>query len=115
ADAHTLCHLLKYDSVHGSFPGEVRSENGFIYVNDTPTKVINQSSPADLPWADLGIDVVIESTGRFTNMQDAHQHLQAGAKQVIISAPSTDNVNPPPVCGNNDSDIDLLPLVFSND
>lgn len=114
ADAHTLCHLLKYDSVHGPFPGEVRSENGFIYVNDTPTKVINQSSPADLPWADLGIDVVIESTGRFTNMQDAQQHLQAGAKQVIISAPSPDKEIPTLVLGINDADFDWQIPVFSN-
>src|SRR5690606_10301413 len=89
-------------------------ENGFIYVNDTPTKVINQSSPADLPWADLGIDVVIESTGRFTNMQDAQQHLQAGAKQVIISAPSPDKEIPTLVLGINDADFDWQTPVFSN-
>lgn len=114
ADADTLCHLLKYDSVHGPFPAEIRSEGNCIYVNGTPTKVFNQQSPSDLPWAELGVDVVIESTGKFTSKEKAEQHLHAGAKQVIISAPSPDKDIPTLVLGINDHDFDWRTPIFSN-
>jgi glyceraldehyde 3-phosphate dehydrogenase len=67
ADAQTLTHLLKYDSVHGPFPAEIYSQDNKIYVNGTPTLVLNCKSPAELPWKELGIDIVIESTGLFTS------------------------------------------------
>lgn len=114
ADAPTLAHLLKYDSVHGPFPEEIYSAENKIFVNDTPTLVFNQKSPLDLPWRDLDIDVVIEATGFFTSQEKAQQHLQAGAKQVVISAPSPDKDIPTVVLGVNDGDFDWNTAIFSN-
>ena len=89
-DAKTLAHLLKYDSILGRFPGEVELEGDTINVDGKAIKVLSERDPADLPWGDLGCDVVIESTGFFTKRDDAAKHLAAGAKKVIISAPATD-------------------------
>ncbi|MEO7197581.1 MAG: type I glyceraldehyde-3-phosphate dehydrogenase [Solirubrobacterales bacterium] len=89
-DAATLAHLLKYDSILGRFPGEVSAGEGSISVDGKEIKVLSERDPADLPWGDLGCDVVIESTGFFTKRDDAAKHLAAGAKKVIISAPATD-------------------------
>ena len=89
-DAKTLAHLLKYDSILGRFPGEVEATDGGIVVDGQKIKVLSERDPADLPWGDLGADVVIESTGLFTKRDDAAKHLEAGAKKVIISAPATD-------------------------
>jgi glyceraldehyde 3-phosphate dehydrogenase len=89
-DVRTLAHLLKYDSILGRFPGEVAEGEGEIVVDGEPIKVLAERDPADLPWADLGVDVVIESTGLFTKRDDAAKHLEAGARKVIISAPATD-------------------------
>jgi glyceraldehyde 3-phosphate dehydrogenase len=114
ADAQTLTHLLKYDSVHGPFPAEIYSQDNKIYVNGTPTLVLNCKSPAELPWKELGIDIVIESTGLFTSREKAEQHLTAGAKQVIISAPSPDKDIPTVVLGVNDDDFDWSIPLFSN-
>ncbi|HEX6617531.1 MAG TPA: type I glyceraldehyde-3-phosphate dehydrogenase [Gemmatimonadales bacterium] len=83
----TLAHLLKYDSVHGRFPGEVTAEQDAIVVNGDAMRVLAEKDPAKLPWKELGVDVVLESTGRFTERSQAALHLQAGAKKVIISAP----------------------------
>jgi glyceraldehyde 3-phosphate dehydrogenase len=87
-DPGTLAHLLKYDSILGRFPGEVEEGDGAITVDGNPIKVLSERDPAALPWADLGVDVVIESTGFFTARDDAAKHLEAGAKKVIISAPA---------------------------
>jgi glyceraldehyde 3-phosphate dehydrogenase len=87
-DPATLAHLLKYDSILGRFPGEVSVDGDAIVVDGTPIKVLSERDPAALPWADLGADVVIESTGFFTARDDAAKHLSAGAKKVIISAPA---------------------------
>jgi glyceraldehyde 3-phosphate dehydrogenase len=89
-DARTLAHLLKYDSILGPFPGavQVRGEAA-IDVDGEELKVLAETDPAALPWGDLGVDVVIESTGRFTKREDAAKHLARGAKKVIISAPAT--------------------------
>lgn len=87
-DAHTLAHLLKYDSVHGTFKGTVEAKEGAIVVNGKEIKVLAERDPALLPWGALGVDIVIESTGRFTEADKAKAHLQAGAKKVIISAPA---------------------------
>lgn len=87
-DAKTLAHLLKYDSVHGIFKAEVKAGDGSINVDGTETKILAITEPEKLPWKDLGVDVVIESTGRFTDKPSASKHIDAGAKWVIISAPA---------------------------
>ena len=90
-DTETLAHLLKYDSILGRFPGEVEATaTASIIVDGQEIKVLSERDPADLPWGELGVDVVIESTGLFTKREDAAKHLDAGAKKVIISAPATD-------------------------
>ena len=89
-DAKMLAHLLKYDSVHGILNEEVTVEGDSIVVAGQKIKVIAERDPAQIPWAELGAEVVIESTGRFTKREDAAKHLQGGAKKVIISAPATD-------------------------
>ncbi len=87
-DARTLAHLLEFDSVHGRFKGKVEAAEGVIIVNGKKIKVLAEKDPALLPWNELGVDVVIESTGRFTNGEKARAHLAAGAQKVIISAPA---------------------------
>ncbi len=87
-DTKTLAHLLKYDSVHGRFNGTVTADEGSITVNGKEMKVYSERDPGNLPWGDLGIDVVVESTGFFTHREGASKHLDAGADKVIISAPA---------------------------
>jgi glyceraldehyde 3-phosphate dehydrogenase len=89
-DTETMGHLLKYDSILGRFPGQVEVGEGALTIDGKELKVLSERDPAALPWAELGVDVVIESTGFFTKGEDAAKHLQAGAKKVIISAPATD-------------------------
>ncbi|CQR70371.1 Glyceraldehyde-3-phosphate dehydrogenase [Sporomusa ovata DSM 2662] len=86
-DAKTLAHLLKYDSVHGTMNAEVKAVDGGIEVNGKLIKVLAEKDPAQLPWKALGVDIVVESTGRFTEKDKAMAHITAGAKKVIISAP----------------------------
>jgi glyceraldehyde 3-phosphate dehydrogenase len=90
ADPATLAHLLKYDSTYGRFDGEVEVADQTMTVNGAETRVLSERDPAALPWGELGVDVVIESTGLFTKRDDAAKHLEAGAKKVIISAPATE-------------------------
>ncbi|MBT1279266.1 type I glyceraldehyde-3-phosphate dehydrogenase [Thermoanaerobacter sp. CM-CNRG TB177] len=87
-DAKTLAHLLKYDSTFGKFEGEVSYTEDALIVNGKEIKIFKETDPAKLPWGELGVDIVIESTGRFTNKDDAIKHIHAGAKKVIISAPA---------------------------
>ncbi|OLT30323.1 type I glyceraldehyde-3-phosphate dehydrogenase [Nocardiopsis sp. CNR-923] len=87
-DTKTLAHLLKYDTVLGTLDGDVEVGEDFIRVGDKTIKVLAERDPAQLPWTDLNVDVVIESTGRFTKAEDAAKHISAGAKKVIISAPA---------------------------
>ena len=87
-DAKTLAHLLKYDSVHGIFAGEVDYGPDYIVVNGKKIKIYAEKDPAKLPWGKLGVNIVLESTGRFTDAHLAKAHLDAGAKKVIISAPA---------------------------
>ena len=87
-DNKTLAHLLKYDSVHGRYSGSVEATEGGLKVDGDDLKVFAERDPAKLPWADLGVDIVVESTGRFTARDAAASHLEAGAKKVIISAPA---------------------------
>jgi glyceraldehyde 3-phosphate dehydrogenase len=89
-DTEMIAHLLRYDSVLGRFDGEIEVTGDAIKVNGGEIKVLNERDPAALPWGDLGVEVVIESTGLFTKREDAQKHLDAGAKKVIISAPATD-------------------------
>ncbi|HEU4943807.1 MAG TPA: type I glyceraldehyde-3-phosphate dehydrogenase [Solirubrobacterales bacterium] len=105
-DPATLAHLLKYDSILGRFPGEVGVDGDTISVDGTPLKVLSERDPAALPWADLGVDVVIESTGFFTARDDAAKHLAAGAKKVIISAPAKEPDVTVALGVNFDSDYD---------
>jgi glyceraldehyde 3-phosphate dehydrogenase len=89
-DAKTLAHLLKYDSILGNLNADVKPQGDIISINGKPLKVLAISDPSQLPWRDLGVDVVIESTGRFIERAGASKHLNAGAKKVIISAPAKD-------------------------
>jgi glyceraldehyde 3-phosphate dehydrogenase len=87
-DARDLARLFKYDSTHGIFPGEVKAEGGNIVIDGKAIKVVAEKDPAKLPWGELGVDIVIESTGHFTDADKAKAHITAGAKKVIISAPA---------------------------
>ncbi len=89
-DAATLAHLFKYDSVHGRFPGEVRVEGSDLVISGDRVRVLSERDPSALPWSDLGVDIVIESTGLFRGRDQAAKHLEAGARKVIISAPAKD-------------------------
>ena len=89
-DVAMLAHLLKHDSVYGPFPADVEAGDGFIRVDGTEIPVFAETDPAALPWGELGVDVVLEATGRFRTRAEAAKHLEAGAKKVIISAPAKD-------------------------
>jgi glyceraldehyde 3-phosphate dehydrogenase len=88
-DPKTIAHLLKYDSTYGPFPGEVEATDAGFSVDGNEIRVLAERDPADLPWSELGADVVIESTGLFTDRENAAKHLEAGAQKVVISAPAT--------------------------
>ena len=87
-DTKTLAHLFKYDSVHRTYRGDVASKDGTIVIDGDDLKVFAEKDPAKLPWKDLGVDIVLESTGRFTDAESAKKHITGGAKKVIISAPA---------------------------
>ncbi len=89
-DAKTLAHLLKYDSVHGTLNAEVRAEETALFVDGKKTAITSQRNPGDIPWKDYGVDVVVESSGLFTDREKAELHFKGGAKKVIISAPAKD-------------------------
>ena len=91
-DAKTLAHLFKYDSAQGRFNGEIEVKDGAFVVNGKEIKVTAERNPADLPWGELGVDVVLECTGFFTSQEKAGLHLEAGAKKVVISAPATGDI-----------------------
>jgi glyceraldehyde 3-phosphate dehydrogenase len=105
-DTGTLAHLLKYDSILGRFPGEVEAGKGSLTIDGKELEVLSERDPAALPWGDLGVDVVIESTGLFTGREDAGKHLAAGAKKVIISAPAKEPDVTVALGVNFDSDYD---------
>jgi glyceraldehyde 3-phosphate dehydrogenase len=104
-DSATLAHLLKYDSVHGTYNADVKAGEGKITVNGKDIKILSEPDPAKLPWGDLGVDVVIESTGRFRDREGAGKHLAAGARKVVISAPAKEP-DATIVLGVNDGDYD---------
>ena len=113
-DNKTLAHLLKYDSIMGRFNGEVSYDDEGIIVDGKHIKVLAQRDPADLPWGELGVEVVVESTGFFTDGEKAAAHIAAGAKKVVISAPAK-NVDGTFVMGVNDCDYDPATMnIISN-
>ncbi|QEM05774.1 type I glyceraldehyde-3-phosphate dehydrogenase [Mucilaginibacter rubeus] len=113
-DTQTLAHLFKYDSVHRGFKGTVSFDDNSLVINGKRIRVFAERDPFNLPWKALDIDVVVESTGKFTSRGGAEAHLTAGARQVIISAPSTDKNVPTVVLGVNDREVDLQSPVLSN-
>ncbi len=113
-DAQTLSYLLKYDSIHGINNAEISCDQESISINSKKVKVFSERDPGNLPWEDLGVDVVIESTGFFRTREGASKHLTAGAKKVIISAPASDNDIKTIVMGVNDHIIDSSEKIVSN-
>jgi glyceraldehyde 3-phosphate dehydrogenase len=115
-DAKTLAHLLKYDSVHGRFPGEVSAEADSIVVNGKKYKVFAEKDPANLPWKSLGVDVVVESTGIFRTREKMMKHITAGAKKVVLSVPADnkEDVDATVVLGVNDQVITSSLQLVSN-
>ena len=111
-DIQLLAHLFKYDTSHGKFPGTVEQDGKYIIVNGRKILLLNERAPEKLPWADLQIDVVIESTGRFTQRDLAQLHITAGAKRVLITAPATGNVKTI-VAGVNDAHITAEDTILS--
>jgi glyceraldehyde 3-phosphate dehydrogenase len=105
ADVETLAHLLKYDSLHGTFDGEIKVEGDYIVVDGQKIKAVKQRNIEDLPWKELGVDVVLESTGLFVDKESAAKHISSGAKKVIISAPGK-NSDITIVLGVNEKDYD---------
>ena len=112
-DTATLAHLLKYDSVHGKFDGTVSATEDGIVVNGTEIKIYAEREPKNLPWGDLNVDVVLESTGRFVDEAGAGGHIEAGAKKVVISAPAKGNI-PTVVLGVNDETLTGDETIMSN-
>jgi glyceraldehyde 3-phosphate dehydrogenase len=102
-DAKTLAYLLKYDSVHGIFDGEVKAEENAIVVNGKKYRVTAEKDPSKLPWKELGADIIIEGTGIFTSREKLQPHITAGAKKVLLTAPAKDEIDATVVLGVNDS------------
>ena len=113
-DTATLAHLFKYDSVHGVFPGEVGHDEQHLILGGRKVKAYAQKDPATLPWKELGVDVVIESTGHFLTRETASAHLKAGARKVLLSAPAKDAGIKTVVLGVNDHLIDGSEDIISN-
>jgi len=113
ADLHTNAHLLKYDSVHGRFPGTVEVDGDRMIVNGHAIKVVQERDPAKLPWGELGCEIALECSGHFTNRDDAAKNIAAGARKVLISAPATDE-DLTVVYGVNHDKLTAEHLVVSN-
>ncbi len=113
-DNHTLAHLFKYDTAQGPFQGDVSATDEAIVINGKAIKAYTQRNPADLPWAELGVDVVLECTGVFTTEEKAGLHLKAGAKRVVLSAPPKSEGIQTIVLGVNEHEIDPEQRIFSN-
>lgn len=113
-DTATLAHLLKYDSIHRAFEGSIDHTPNSLIVNGKEILCFQEKDPANLPWEKLGIDVVIESTGKFTSTEKANAHILAGAKKVIISAPASDKDTPTIVLGVNDYVLEKSSNIISN-
>lgn len=113
-DARTLSILLKYDSVHGKFKGDIDSKENAIIVKGKKVRLTKEKDPAQLPWKELGVEVVIESTGIFTKKADCEKHLEAGAKKVILSAPAKDQLDATIVIGINENSLKPEHKIVSN-
>ncbi len=113
-DAATLAHLFKYDSVHGRFQGEVKAEDKALVINGKRILVVSSADPAQLPWKELKVDIVIESTGKFLDTASASLHIQAGARKVILSAPANDESIKSLVLGVNDHVLKHDDVIVSN-
>jgi len=112
-DNATLAHLLKYDSVHGKFNGTVSHDDQHLIINGQKIKALAERDPKNLPWGEMGVDVVLESTGFFTDAAKANAHIEAGAKKVVISAPATGDCKTV-VLGVNDNILDGTETIMSN-
>ena len=113
-DAKTLAYLLKYDSVHGRFPGSVEAKGDSFVVNGKTVKVLAERDPANLPWGEMGVDVVIESTGIFRAKAQIQKHIDAGAKKVILTVPSKDEIDATIVLGVNEDALKPEDKIVSN-
>lgn len=113
-DAETNAHLTQYDTAHGKFPGSISVEGDHMIVNGDKIRVLSERNPADLPWGELGVDVVHESTGFFASKEKASAHLQGGAKKVVISAPGGNDVDATVVYGVNHDVLKASDTVISN-
>ena len=113
-DAQTNAHLLQYDTAHGKFSGEVSVDGEYLTVNGDKLRVLAERDPAKLPWAELGVDVVLESTGFFASKAKANAHIQGGAKKVVISAPGGSDVDATIVYGVNHQTLKASDTVISN-
>ena len=114
ADARTLSILLKYDSVHGRFKGDVEAKDDVLVVKGKEIRLTKERDPVKLPWKELGVEIVIESTGIFTKKADCEKHLEAGAKKVILSAPAKDQLDATIVMGINENDLKPEHKIVSN-
>lgn len=113
-DAKMLAYLLKYDSVHGTFPGDVEGGEGSLTVNGKTIKISAERNPADLPWGDLNVDIVIEATGIFATNEACTKHLTAGAKKVILTVPAKDAIDNTVVLGVNSETLAADQKIVSN-
>lgn len=113
-DAKTLAHLLKYDSVHGTFPEKVSFDGGHLIVGGQKVRVLAERDPSRLPWGEMGVDIVLESTGIFRNREKMNLHIQAGAKKVLLSAPAKDELDNTVVMGVNDDTLKAEHRLVSN-
>lgn len=114
ADSATLAHLFKYDSNYGTFEGNISWDKASIRVDNQKIHVYSEADPSTLPWQALGVDVVLEATGRFLDEESAGNHLRAGAKQVVLSAPAKSKTIPTVVLGINDAILQKKPSIISN-
>jgi glyceraldehyde 3-phosphate dehydrogenase len=113
-DPEHLAYAFRYDSVHGIYPGEVRVDGDTMVIDNDPFKVVSEKDPTKLPWGELGVDYVIESTGRFRNLADLGKHLEAGAKRVIVTVPTKDYLESTVVLGVNDHVLTKEARIISN-
>ncbi len=113
-DAHTLAHLLKYDSVHGRYPEKVKYEGEYLVAGDRKVKVLAERDPGKLPWKELGIDIVVESTGVFTKREQLENHLKQGARKVVLTVPAKDEIDNTIVLGVNTAELKATDKIVSN-
>ncbi|GHC38456.1 type I glyceraldehyde-3-phosphate dehydrogenase [Aidingimonas halophila] len=113
SDLDTIAYLTRYDTTHGRFPGHVSAEDGHLIINDQPIRVINRPDPADLPWEELDVDLVLECSGSFKDRSTAERHLAAGARRLLFSQPAESDVDATIVCGINDHELEASHRIVS--